>query len=75
LSYAWEPRWRPYRTAALALAGLLIATFVAQYLTLHEGAPYGITNRLFVAVLMAWLISNSLWLKPPKILKRQVGTA
>ena len=63
LSYGGSPRWRPYRTPALVFAGLLAAAFVAQFLTLHRGAPYGITNRLFVAVLMAWLISNSLWLK------------
>lgn len=62
LAYAAEPRWRSRRSAALVLAGLLIAAFVAQYITLHRGAPYGITNRLFVAVLMAWLLSNSLWL-------------
>lgn len=63
LSYAGSPEWRRHRTVALAFAGLLIVAFVAQYLTLHKGAPYGITNRLFVAVLMAWLIWNSLWLK------------
>lgn len=63
LSYAVEPRWRPHRTATFVLAGLLIAAFVAQYLTLHKGAPYGITNRLFVAVLIAWFLLNSLWLR------------
>lgn len=63
LSYGGSPRWRPYRTPALVFAGLLAAAFVAQFLTLHRGAPYGIANRLFVAVLVAWLISNSLWLK------------
>jgi len=63
LSYGGSPRWHRRRTPALVLAGLLIVAFVAQFMTLHRGAPYGITNRLFVAVLMAWLISNSLWLK------------
>jgi heme/copper-type cytochrome/quinol oxidase subunit 4 len=63
LSYAADPRWHARKGAALVLAGLLIAAFVAQYLTLHKGAPYGITNRLFVVVLIAWLIVNSLWLK------------
>jgi len=63
LSYSGSPSWRRHRTPALVFAGLLIVAFVAQYLTLHRGAPYGITNRLFVAVLMASLISNSLWLK------------
>ncbi|WP_242126473.1 DUF998 domain-containing protein [Sphingobium sp. Sx8-8] len=71
LSYALEPRWRAHRSAALALAGLLLAAFVAQYLTLHRGAPYGITNRLFVAVLIAWLLSNGLWLQSSMIRSRQ----
>lgn len=63
LSYRGSPLWRPHRTAALVFAGLMLAAFVAQALTLHRGAPYGITNRLFVVVLMAWLISNSFWLR------------
>lgn len=61
-SYRGDPRWRRRSGPALAFAALLVAAFVAQFLTLHRGAPYGITNRLFVAVLIAWLISNSLWL-------------
>ena len=75
LSYAGSPGWRRHRTPALAFAGLLIVAFVAQYLTLHKGAPYGITNRLFVAVLMAWLILNSLWLKSSAIKSHKLGTA
>jgi len=62
VSYGGDPAWRRRRTPALVFAGLLVVAFVAQFLTLRRGAPYGITNRLFVAVLMAWLISNSLWL-------------
>ncbi|NKJ01677.1 DUF998 domain-containing protein [Novosphingobium sp. SG707] len=62
-SYALDPRWRAHRATALAWAGLLIAAFIAQYLTLHRGAPYGITNRFFVAVLIGWLMLNSRWLQ------------
>jgi hypothetical protein len=61
-SYGGDPSWRRHRMPALSFAGLLAVAFVAQVLTLHRGAPYGIANRVFVAVLMAWLISNSLWL-------------
>lgn len=75
LSYAGSPLWRRRRTPALAFAGLLVVAFVAQFLTLHRGAPYGITNRLFVAVLMAWLISNSLWLKSAVTKKHEIETA
>lgn len=74
-SYGSSPRWRRHRVAALAFAGLLILAFVAQYLTLHRGAPYGITNRLFVAVLMAWLISNSIWLKSAAAEKHDIDAA
>jgi hypothetical protein len=70
LSYRASPDWRRRSTPALAFVGLLIVAFVAQYLTLRRGAPYGITNRLFVAVLMAWLISRSLWLRSVVIGKR-----
>ncbi len=63
LSYARNPDWRRHRAVALAFSGLLIVAFVAQYLTLHKGAPYGITNRLFVAVLITWLILNGFWLR------------
>jgi len=73
LSYAWEPHWRSHRAVALAFAVLLIAAFVAQYLTLHKGAPYGITNRLFVAVLTAWLIWNSRSLQLSMIQRRELG--
>jgi hypothetical protein len=62
LSYGGDPAWHRRRMPALIFAGLLSLAFVVQFLTLHRGAPYGITNRLFVAVLMAWLVSNSFWL-------------
>jgi hypothetical protein len=75
LSYAGSRHWRRRRTPALAFVGLLIVAFVAQFLTLHPGAPYGITNRLFVVILMAWLISNSLWLKSAVTEKRAIETA
>ncbi|WP_454883538.1 DUF998 domain-containing protein [Sphingomonas oryzagri] len=71
--YAFSPDWRRQRAVALAIAALLIVAFVAEYLTLHKGAPYGITNRLFVGVFMAWLILNSLWLKSPSLKSDKVG--
>jgi len=62
LSYGGDAVWHRRRMPALIFAGFLSLALVVQFLTLHRGAPYGITNRLFVAVLMAWLISNSFWL-------------
>lgn len=72
LSYGGSPHWHRHRTPALVFAVLLVIAFVAQFLTLHRGAPYGITNRLFVAVLMAWFISNSFWLKSVAAKKHEI---
>lgn len=62
-SYGGSADWRDRRGPALFLAVLLVLAFVGQFLTLHRGAPYGVANRLFVTILMAWLLANSLWLK------------
>lgn len=56
LSFGADARWKSLRTFALALTGALVIAFVAQIMTLHRGLPYGITNRLFVIVLIAWLL-------------------
>lgn len=60
LSFGSHPRWRSYRTTALVLAALILAGFVVQFLTLHRGAPYGLANRLFVALLFLWLLATSI---------------
>jgi len=62
-SYRGAVAWQRYKAAGLGFAALLVVAFVAQFQTLHKGAPYGITNRVFVAILMAWLVSTSLWLR------------
>ena len=62
-SYGGSAGWRDRRRPALIFSGLLAIAFIGQFLTLHRGAPYGIANRLFVTILMAWLFANSLWLK------------
>lgn len=62
VSFRGDSRWGSRFGLALAFATLLVASFLAQFLTLHRGAPYGITNRLFVLVLLAWLLSNCFWL-------------
>jgi hypothetical membrane protein len=63
LSYRRSEHWRRRRAAGAGFAALLLIAFLAQFFTLHKGAPYGLTNRAFVAILMAWLISTSLWLR------------
>jgi hypothetical protein len=63
LSYGGDEYWRRRKGFALGLSAFLIVAFVAQFFTLHRGAPYGITNRAFVAIMMCWLISTALWLR------------
>ncbi len=57
LGFDKAPEWRSLRPAAMILAALLLAAFVIQILTLHRGAPYGIANRVFVAVILIWLLT------------------
>ena len=55
LSFGADPRWKSSRLLSILIAIGLVAAFVAQFVTLHRGAPYGITNRMFVLVFMSWL--------------------
>jgi hypothetical protein len=63
LSFGRHPRWRSYRATALTLAAFILVAFVIQFLTLHRGAPYGLANRLFVALLFLWLFATSIRLR------------
>lgn len=58
-SFGRDPDWRPFRPYALGVAGLMVVAFVAQILTLHRGAPYGIANRVFVVVIVAWMLGTA----------------
>jgi hypothetical protein len=69
-SFHQSEDWRGYRWVGLALAITLLAAFIAQFLTLHRGAPYGLTNRLFVAVLMVWLVATARQLRRVAILRQ-----
>ena len=55
--------WRGYRWIALGFAVALLAGFVAQFLTLHRGAPYGLMNRLLVTLMMAWFLATAAHLR------------
>ena len=57
LSFGFGPasRLRSLRPTALALAFGVVLAFLLQFFTLRRGMPYGLTNRLFVIVLLAWL--------------------
>jgi len=54
-----DARWRTYRVGSVVLSLLLIVALVVQIKTLHRGMPYGLANRAFVVVLVAWLLSTA----------------
>ena len=70
VSFHQSEEWRGYRWIGLALAIALLTAFIAQFLTLHRGAPYGLTNRLFVAVLMTWFVATAIRLRRVAILRQ-----
>jgi len=43
----------------MVLTLLILIAFVIQFRTLHRGMPYGLANRLFLAVLFAWFFATS----------------
>ena len=55
-----DVRWGGFRRLGAAFAVVLLFALVVQFKTLHHGMPYGLANRFFVTVLIAWLISVAL---------------
>jgi hypothetical membrane protein len=49
--------WKPFRLTAITLATLVVLAFILFFSTLHKGMPYGVTNRIFAATLLAWMIA------------------
>ena len=62
-SFGSDSRWRSYRRTSVVLLSLIALAFVLQFLTLHKGAPYGLANRFFITVLLAWLVATSVRLR------------
>jgi hypothetical protein len=58
-SFGQKSGLRPFRPVALALALAVVLAFLLQFFTLRKGMPYGLTNRLFVVVLLSWLICTA----------------
>ena len=58
-------RWRSYRRTSVVLLSLIALAFVLQLLTLLvlKGAPYGLANRFFISVILAWSIATSIRLR------------
>ena len=64
-SFGSDFRWRSYRRTSVVLLSLIALALVLQLLTLLvlKGAPYGLVNRFFISVLLAWLIATSVRLR------------
>jgi hypothetical protein len=58
-----DGRWRAFQRTAVTLASLLVLAFVLQVLTLYERELYGFANRLFVTLLIVWLLTISIRLR------------
>ena len=56
-------RWQSFHKTAMLLTSLVVIAFFIQFFTLRRGAPYGLTNRLFVVVLFAWFFIASIRLR------------
>jgi len=63
VSFGSHPLWRAYRRTAVTVASLVVLAFVLQFFTLVLGAPPGLPNRIFITVLLAWLLTTSIRLR------------
>lgn len=59
VSFGSDPQWCSFRRTSVVLLSLIALAFVLQFLTLRKGAPYGLANRFFIVVLLAWLFATS----------------
>jgi hypothetical protein len=58
-SFGGDPRWCSYRRTSVILLSVIALALVLQFLTLRKGAPYGLANRFFFSVLLAWVLATS----------------
>jgi len=58
-----DARWRAFQRTAVTFASLLVFAFVLQFVTAFFEVMYGLVNRFFVTVLIAWLLALSIRLR------------
>jgi hypothetical protein len=63
VGFGSDPRWRAFQRTAATLASLLVFAFVLQFLTAYFEVLYGLANRFFATVLIAWLLAISIKLR------------
>lgn len=63
-SFGDDPRWRPFRGTALIVAVVGVLALVNQFLTDALRLPWsGVSNRVFAASLMIWLLLTALYMR------------
>ena len=60
VGFGSDPRWHAFQHTAATLASLIVLAFVLQFLTAYTEVLYGLANRLFVTVLVAWWLAISI---------------
>jgi hypothetical protein len=60
VGFGSDPRWHAFQHTAATLASLIVPAFVLQFLTAYMEVRYGLANRFFVTVLVAWLFAISI---------------
>jgi len=63
VSFFSDSRWRSHRLTAVTLGALVVVAFILLFLVPHRGTLFGFVNRSFVALLFAWLLATSIWLR------------
>jgi hypothetical protein len=63
VGFGSDPRWRSFQRTAAALASLLVFAFVLQFFTAYFELLYGLANRFFATMLVAWLLAISIQLR------------
>ena len=63
IGFGSDSRWRSYQPMAVVLALLNVVAVIVQFVTLRPGMPYGISNRIVFAAMMAWLLATAFRLR------------
>jgi hypothetical protein len=63
VGFGSDPRWRAFRHTAATLASLLVFALVLQLFTAYIEVLYGLANRFFATVLVAWLLATAFRLR------------
>jgi hypothetical protein len=59
-----DERWRPFRRRALALSVVVVLTVILTIVGFNFGIGYGVTQRIFNATALVWMLAVALHLRP-----------